>query len=48
MNNQIKCPYCNKSFEQTDAYKHELEEKLFWETQEKHSQNELFGTARFL
>lgn len=36
MNNQIKCPYCNKSFEPTDAYKHELEEKLLRETQEKH------------
>lgn len=36
MNNQIKCPYCNKSFEPTDAYKHELEEKLLLETQEKH------------
>lgn len=36
MNNQIKCPYCNKSFEPTDAYKHELEEKLLLETQQKH------------
>lgn len=36
MNNQIKCPYCNKSFEPTDAYKHELEEKLLREAQEKH------------
>lgn len=38
MNNQIKCPYCNKSFEPTDAYKHELEEKLLRETQEKHQE----------
>jgi hypothetical protein len=38
MNNQIKCPYCNKSFEPTDAYKHELEEKLLRETQGKHQE----------
>lgn len=38
MNNQIKCPYCNKSFEPTDAYKHELEEKLLSETQQKHQE----------
>lgn len=38
MNNQIKCPYCNKSFEPTDAYKHELEEKLLREMQEKHNE----------
>lgn len=38
MNNQIKCPYCNKSFEPTDAYKHELEEKLLKETQSNHQE----------
>ena len=38
MNNQIKCPYCSKSFEPTDAYKHELEEKLFKENQQKHQE----------
>ncbi|MBI5358209.1 DUF2130 domain-containing protein [Candidatus Amesbacteria bacterium] len=38
MNNQIKCPYCNKSFEPTDAYKHELEEKLHREVQGKHQE----------
>lgn len=38
MNNQIKCPYCSKSFEPTDAYKHELEEKLLRETQGKHQE----------
>jgi hypothetical protein len=36
MNTQIKCPYCHKQFEPTDAYKHELEEKLLREEQEKH------------
>lgn len=36
MNNQIKCPYCNKLFEPTDVYKHELEEKLSKETEAKH------------
>lgn len=36
MSTQIKCPYCNKSFEPTDAYKHELEEKLLKETQLQH------------
>ena len=36
MTTQITCPYCNKSFEPTDAYKHELEEKLFKEAQLKH------------
>ena len=38
MNNQIRCPYCNKSFEPTDAYKHELEEKLIRDTQGKHQE----------
>ncbi|MBU4098596.1 DUF2130 domain-containing protein [Patescibacteria group bacterium] len=38
MNTQIKCPYCSKSFEPTDAYKHELEEKLLREVQEKHQE----------
>ncbi|MEA3355259.1 MAG: DUF2130 domain-containing protein [Patescibacteria group bacterium] len=36
MTNQIKCPHCNKLFEPTDAYKHELEEKLIKETQLKY------------
>lgn len=36
MSNKIKCPNCNKLFEPTDAYKHELEEKLLKETQLKH------------
>lgn len=36
MNNKIKCPYCGKSFEPTDAYRHELEEKLLKEVQEKY------------
>lgn len=36
MNTQIKCPYCDKLFEPTDAYKHELEERLLEETQTKH------------
>ncbi|PIR59013.1 MAG: hypothetical protein COU69_02310 [Candidatus Pacebacteria bacterium CG10_big_fil_rev_8_21_14_0_10_56_10] len=44
MTNKITCPYCNKSFEPTDAYKHELEEKLLRESQEKH--NEELGKLR--
>ena len=36
MNTQIKCPHCNKLFEPTDAYKHELEEKLLKEEQLRH------------
>lgn len=36
MSTQIKCPYCNKLFEPTDAYKHELEERLLRESQLKH------------
>ncbi|MFH1601633.1 MAG: DUF2130 domain-containing protein [Candidatus Shapirobacteria bacterium] len=36
MNTQIKCPHCNKLFEPTDAYKHELEERLLREAQLKH------------
>ena len=38
MTNKIKCPHCNKLFEPTDAYKHELEEKLLKETQLKHQE----------
>lgn len=38
MNTQIKCPFCNKSFEPTDAFKHELEEKIINETQQKHQE----------
>jgi hypothetical protein len=38
MNTQIKCPHCNKMFEPTDAYKHELEEKVILETQKKHEE----------
>ncbi|MBU4265206.1 hypothetical protein KKE47_04020, partial [Patescibacteria group bacterium] len=38
MNNQITCPYCKKSFEPTDAFKHELEEKLLKEEQAKHQE----------
>jgi hypothetical protein len=36
MNTQIKCPHCHQSFEPTDAFKHELEEKVLRETQLKH------------
>ncbi|TSC87296.1 MAG: Uncharacterized protein G01um101416_510 [Microgenomates group bacterium Gr01-1014_16] len=36
MTTQIKCPQCGKLFEPTDAYKHELEEKLLKEEQLKH------------
>lgn len=38
MNNKITCPHCNKSFEPTEAYKHELEERVLRETQAKHDQ----------
>lgn len=38
MTTQIKCPYCNKLFEPTDAFRHELEEKLLKETQSKHQE----------
>jgi hypothetical protein len=38
MNNQIKCPHCNQLFEPTDAYKHELEEKLAKEILVKHQE----------
>ena len=38
MNTQIKCPYCSRSFEPTDAYKHELEEKMAKEIQLKHQE----------
>ncbi|MBU1110974.1 DUF2130 domain-containing protein [Patescibacteria group bacterium] len=36
MTTQIKCPHCNKLFEPTEAYKHELEERLLSEAQAKH------------
>ncbi|MBN1168425.1 DUF2130 domain-containing protein [Candidatus Woesebacteria bacterium] len=39
MNNKIKCPFCNRSFEPTEAYKHELEEKLLQETQQQHKKD---------
>ncbi|MFH1561098.1 MAG: DUF2130 domain-containing protein [Patescibacteria group bacterium] len=38
MTTQIKCPHCHKSFEPTDAYKHELEEKLLEQTKQDHLQ----------
>lgn len=38
MNNLIKCPKCGESFEPTEAYKHELEEKLLSEVQDNHNQ----------
>jgi hypothetical protein len=36
MSTQIKCPYCDKSFEPTEAFKHELEDTLLKEAEEKH------------
>lgn len=36
MTTQIKCPQCGKLFEPTDAFKHELEDKLLREVQVKH------------
>ena len=36
VSNKIKCPYCNKSFEPTEAYKHEFEERLLQETEKQH------------
>jgi len=38
MTSQIKCPYCEKLFEPSEAFKHELEEKLSKETQTKHKE----------
>lgn len=38
MTNKITCPHCNKSFEPTEAYKHELEERVLREAQAKHDQ----------
>ncbi len=38
MSSQITCPHCHKLFEPTDAFKHELEEKLIRETQVKHQE----------
>lgn len=35
---KIKCPACGKMFEPTEAFKHELEEKLSKETKAKHQQ----------
>jgi uncharacterized C2H2 Zn-finger protein len=38
MTTKIKCPYCSKNFEPTEAYKHELEERLLREAQAKHQE----------
>lgn len=35
MTTQIKCPHCGKLFEPSEAFKHELEEKLSAESQEQ-------------
>ena len=35
-NSQITCPHCHQAFEPTEAFKHELEEKVLQETQQKH------------
>ena len=35
---QIKCPHCNKLFEPSEAYKHELEERLLQGEQLKHQE----------
>ncbi len=36
MNNQIKCPHCNKSFEPSEAYRHQMEEKTLEEITLRH------------
>ena len=36
MTTQVKCPQCGKLFEPSEAFKHELEEKLLKEEQVKH------------
>lgn len=36
MANTIKCPNCGKEFEPSDAFKHDLEEKLLSKEREKH------------
>lgn len=35
MANQVKCPHCGKSFEMTEAFKHEIEEELKAKIQEE-------------
>ena len=37
-NNQIKCPHCNKLFEPSEAFQHQLEEKLLGEERKKQKQ----------
>lgn len=39
MANLIKCPHCNKTFELTDAIKHQIEEELESTISEKHKQD---------
>lgn len=36
MSNTIKCPHCDKTFELTDAIKHQIEEELTSDVKEKH------------
>lgn len=36
MKNLIKCPYCSKEFEATDALKHQIEEQVSLALEEKH------------
>lgn len=36
MKNNIKCPYCKKEFEATDALKHQIEEQVSVSLQKKH------------
>jgi hypothetical protein len=38
VNTLIKCPHCSKSFEPSEAYKHELEEKFITEIETKHQE----------
>lgn len=39
MNTQIKCPYCKKEFEATDALKHQLEEEINTKNADKHAKD---------
>lgn len=38
MNTQIKCPFCKKEFEPTDAWKHQIEEELGLSMEQKHKE----------
>lgn len=39
MNSTIKCPHCNKTFELTDAIRHEIEERVGADISKKHEED---------